>query len=71
MIDNLISNPMKQIWINLSCISKDMNFLIFRYFLFKIDLFELNLLKYLFLYRVLTQQVTWQRQKSSPSRGGV
>ena len=33
MIDNLISDPTKQIWINLSCIFKVMNFIIFRIFL--------------------------------------
>ena len=32
MIENLISDPMKQIWINLSYILKDMKFLFFRDF---------------------------------------
>ena len=53
MIANIISDPIKSIWINLEFILKFMNFLIFRdfsgFFLkfskFKIDFFYLNLLK--------------------------
>ena len=33
MIDNLIYDPMKYIWINLELYLKDMNFLIFRDFM--------------------------------------
>ena len=52
MIDNLIFDPMKQIWINLEFYLKYMNFLIFRDFLgfflkFSeciINLFDLNLI---------------------------
>ena len=62
MIDNLISDPMKFFLINLELYFKRYEFSNFRdffgYFLnfyeFKIDLFELNLFKYIFLYRVLT-----------------
>ena len=44
MIDNLISDPIKQIWINLEFYFKVMNFLIFRDFL---DFFFLNFYEFL------------------------
>ena len=50
MIDNSISNPMKQIWINLKLYFESYEFYnFFGFFMnfseFKIDLFNLNLLK--------------------------
>ena len=63
MIDNLISDPIKNIWINLDYILKDTKFLIFRDFFgiflkfseFNLIYFELN--SYIY-YRVLTWHVT-------------
>ena len=63
MIDNLIADPMKQIWINWSYTLKDINFLIFRDFFrnflifskFKINLFNLN--STLFLAQVMGQDM--------------
>ena len=49
-----------------------MNFLIFRDFSeFKIDLFELNSLNYIFLYRILMWQVILRRRKSAPPSDGI
>ena len=74
MIDNLISDLIKQIWVNLELYFKTYEFFNFRDFLiffnfaeFKIDLFELNSLKYIF-YRVLRWQLTLCKQKGSATR---
>ena len=73
MIDNLISNPMKQIWINLELYFKRYEFS--NFFGFFLNLSQFNsiyfLIKFIYIYHACKWQLMWCRQKSTLPRGDV